>query len=115
MNSWDKFMSFAFYISFPTQAYIVFYIFMLVMWLFATDLYDKFRDAFLNDDSKFLFLVFLGLSVINVILGYFITWENPINYILNIVMVIYLTILIGIFIYEKLQTFHNYCRRKRGK
>lgn len=110
----EKLLSIADYVVYPSLIYMALYLFMVVMWLFATDFYDNFARSF--DESEGFFATFFVLSIVNYFIGKVLwEWANPINYIFNGI-ILFVMLLVGIFFLTGMLTaFHEYCKEKRGK
>ncbi len=113
MSAWETFVSIAPYVAYTSFIFMGGYLFMIVMWLFATDFYDKFKNE--NSDGLGMFNMLLVLSILNAVAGMAFTWENPFNYFLNAFICVVIVIFVVSELYDYGNMFHHYCKRKRGK
>lgn len=110
----EALLSISEYVVYPSLIYMALYLFIFVMWLFATDFYDAIEDI-IGEGNAFFTTMFV-ISVLNYIVGKFLwSWANPINYLFNGILCIILLIIIGIFFAVFCESFNQYCRQKRGK
>ncbi len=102
------------YVVYPSLIYMALYVFVFIMWLFATDFYDT-AEGVIGDGNAFFTTLFV-ISGLNYIVGkFFWTWLNPINYLFNGILCIILLVIVSLLFTVFCEQFNQYCRTKRGK
>ena len=108
-----KLISIVDYVIYPSYIFMALYVLMIVMWLFATDFYDHFEEAFEGGGGFFTTMFILcGCNYLITVI-----WSalNPINYLVNFIIAVLMLVLVLMIICSLATHFNQYCKTKRGK
>lgn len=114
--TWDKAMSYSFEVAYPSFIWMMVTVLIFVLWVFGTDAYDALNDSETDENSILKF--FAGGSAVcifNTVIGFWFTWVNPLNWILNGFLLFCLIMVTGAILIDACQALREYCQRKRGK
>lgn len=104
------------YIAYPSIIFIALYVFVFILWLFATDFYDFISDVINIDSGLTFFTAFFIFSIGNFFVSKFmIGWNNIINFVLNGTILIVFLFYLSVVFYVLCSEFNKYCKKKRGK